>query len=125
MYVCMSKFYLPFHCPSMSFIVDSNRIWDNPYAGQVRLTGGSTVNKGLVEVYCNGRWVTCVSPILDCLMQIPYADSLVTTVQVLTTTPQKECKYSVYIYIYICLMLSNRIINRCEEGSYMRLHAMM
>ena len=40
---------------------------------------------------------TCVNPILDCLMQIPYADSLVTTAQVITTTPQKERKYSVYI----------------------------
>ena len=40
----------------MSVLVDSTRIWDNPYAGQVRLTGGSTVNEGVVEVYCNESW---------------------------------------------------------------------
>ena len=37
---------------------DSTHIWSNPYTGQVRLTGGNTVNKGLVEIYCNGQWGT-------------------------------------------------------------------
>ena len=37
---------------------DSTQIWSNPYNGQVRLTGGNTVNKGLVEIYCNGQWGT-------------------------------------------------------------------
>ena len=35
---------------------DSSRLWDNPFSGQIRLTGGSTVNQGLAEVYCNGQW---------------------------------------------------------------------
>ena len=37
---------------------DTTRIWDNPYNLQVRLTGGATVNQGLVEVFCNGQWGT-------------------------------------------------------------------
>ena len=37
---------------------DSTRIWSNPYTAQVRLTGGDTVNRGLVEIYCNGQWGT-------------------------------------------------------------------
>ena len=36
----------------------STRIWDSPFTGQIRLTQGSTVNQGLVEVYCNERWGT-------------------------------------------------------------------
>ena len=34
------------------------RIWDSPYYGQIRLTLGSSVNQGLVEVFCAGRWGT-------------------------------------------------------------------
>ena len=37
---------------------DSTRIWSNPYLGQIRLIGETTVNQGLVEVYCNGQWGT-------------------------------------------------------------------
>ena len=39
-------------------IADTNRIWDNPYPLQIRLTRGISVNQGLVEVYCNGQWGT-------------------------------------------------------------------
>ena len=38
--------------------VDSTRIWDNPYNGQIRLQRGTYSNQGLVEVYCNGEWGT-------------------------------------------------------------------
>ena len=41
-----------------SLYTDSTRIWNNPYLGQIRLTGGVTVNQGLVEVYCNRKWGT-------------------------------------------------------------------
>ena len=38
----------------------STRIWGSPFTGQlqIHLTQGSTVNQGLVEVYCNERWGT-------------------------------------------------------------------
>ena len=42
----------------LSLYTVSTRIWDNPYLGQIRLTGGDTVNQGLVEVYCSGQWGT-------------------------------------------------------------------
>ena len=38
--------------------LDTSRVWSNPYNGMVRLTGGTFVNEGLVEVYCNGQWGT-------------------------------------------------------------------
>lgn len=38
--------------------IDSTRIWDNPYIGQVRLLNGSYITEGRIEIYCNGRWGT-------------------------------------------------------------------
>ena len=45
----------------LTLLTDSTRIWNNPYNGMVRLTGGNYVNEGLIEVYCNGRWGTVCS----------------------------------------------------------------
>ena len=47
------------------FCLDFTRIWSNPYAGMIRLSGGSHSNEGRVEVYCNGRWGTICSASLD------------------------------------------------------------
>lgn len=38
--------------------IDTDRIWENPYPGMVRLAGSNFVNQGRVEVYCNGVWGT-------------------------------------------------------------------
>ena len=38
--------------------VDATRIWDSPYPGQIRLTGGKYSNQGSLEIYCNGEWGT-------------------------------------------------------------------
>ena len=43
----------PFLSPSL---IDSSRIWFDPYPGMVRLSGGDYVNEGLVEIYFNGVW---------------------------------------------------------------------
>ena len=42
----------------MCFSLVSTRIWNNPSAGDIRLTGGTYSNQGLLEVYCNGEWGT-------------------------------------------------------------------
>ena len=45
--------------PELCYLfLDTTRIWDNPYTGQIRLTGGAYSNQGLLEVYCNGQWGT-------------------------------------------------------------------
>uniref|UniRef100_A0A1X7VF72 SRCR domain-containing protein n=1 Tax=Amphimedon queenslandica TaxID=400682 RepID=A0A1X7VF72_AMPQE len=36
----------------------TTRIWNNPYAGQIRLQGGNYSSYGRLEVYCNGQWGT-------------------------------------------------------------------
>ena len=38
--------------------IDTTRIWDSPSTGDIRLTGGTYSNEGLLEVYCNGEWGT-------------------------------------------------------------------
>ena len=40
------------------FCSDSERIWDSPSSGDIRLTNGTYSNEGLLEVYCNGEWGT-------------------------------------------------------------------
>ena len=40
------------------FSIDTTRIWNNPYVGQIRLSRGMYSNQGLLEVYCNDQWGT-------------------------------------------------------------------
>ena len=37
---------------------DTNRLWDDPFPGMVRLQNGSYSSEGIVEVFCNGVWGT-------------------------------------------------------------------
>ena len=52
----MTELYLT--CEMYIVYVDITRIWDSPYHGQIRLTGGKYSNQGLLEIYCNGQWGT-------------------------------------------------------------------
>ena len=42
----------------MNCLIDTTRIWNSPYSGQIRLQGGSYSSYGRLEVYCNGQWGT-------------------------------------------------------------------
>ena len=42
----------------MCLTSDITKIWNNPNPGDIRLTGGTYSNQGLLEVYCNGEWGT-------------------------------------------------------------------
>ena len=64
--MCMPFIQDSFHITfTVHFYLVATRIWSNPYDGQIRLTGGDTVNKGLVEIYCNGQWGTVCNEKLD------------------------------------------------------------
>ena len=38
--------------------LDTNKIWNNPFSGMIRLQGGTFSSQGRVEIYCNGQWGT-------------------------------------------------------------------
>ena len=57
LYYLYTRYFKATHV-SLFHVAVSTRIWSSPYSGQIRLTGGSTVNQGLVEVYCSGQWGT-------------------------------------------------------------------
>ncbi len=45
--------------------IDTDRIWDRPFPGQIRLVGGNYSNTGLLQVYCNGQWGTVCDDYYD------------------------------------------------------------
>ena len=47
-----------YHFCCYLLLLDSTRIWNDPFNGAVRLSNGQYVNSGLLEVYCNGEWGT-------------------------------------------------------------------
>uniref|UniRef100_A0A1X7VEB2 SRCR domain-containing protein n=1 Tax=Amphimedon queenslandica TaxID=400682 RepID=A0A1X7VEB2_AMPQE len=60
---CASSSYLTLQQCSLSTVIKSScvnttRIWNNPYPGQIRLQGGNYSSYGRLEVYCNGQWGT-------------------------------------------------------------------
>ena len=56
--VCFNFWLFIICCYTFLIILDSDRIWDSPTAGDIRLTGGAYSNQGLLEVYCNDEWGT-------------------------------------------------------------------
>ena len=48
-----------------SIEIDTTRIWNNPYVGQIRLSRGMYSNQGLLEVYCNDEWGTVCDDTFD------------------------------------------------------------
>ena len=61
-------------------VIDSTRIWDSPFDGDIRLTGGTYSNQGLLEIYCNDEWGTVCDdsftdiPAITACRQLGYND---------------------------------------------------
>ena len=75
-----------------NLFLDTTRIWDNPYFGQIRLTGGNYSNQGLLEVYCNGQWGT-VYVMMD--LELLMLEWLVNSWDIVTTLTMiiYQCKW--------------------------------
>ncbi len=57
-FICMVLSLLYWIMTDKCHFLDTTRIWDSAYTGQIRLSRGQYSNQGLLEVYCNGQWGT-------------------------------------------------------------------
>ena len=55
-YNAVSNIYKDRSLTCIIIIIDTSRIWDNPYSGMIRLQGGTYTGQGQVQVYCSGEW---------------------------------------------------------------------